>query len=182
MKIVKNSNFSSTSNRRAVRTELTWTKMLDVASFLVTSKDKNSIQVLRIVGLSVVLFVDYDESMYSFLKFPSHNHHSVFSFPVLLQRNQDVDSLILEHLFHSTWVSKLSRYEFFPFLLRLRIEKLAVIVILVSSFQDCFGIIILGMTILLQDLLYFSLHSLPFGSFMLVSRKIFFFDDVEKNW
>ena len=68
MRIAKNSNFCSTSNRRAVPTELTRAKMLDAAGFPVTSKDKTSIlfedrldkyilQVLRIVGFFIVLSV-----------------------------------------------------------------------------------------------------------------------------
>ena len=43
MRIVKNSNFCSTSNRRVVPIELMKTKMLDTAGFPVTSKDKTSI-------------------------------------------------------------------------------------------------------------------------------------------
>ena len=43
MKIAKNSNFCSTSNRRAVPIELTRTKILDAAGFPVTSKGKSSI-------------------------------------------------------------------------------------------------------------------------------------------
>ena len=43
MRIAKNSNFCSTSNRRAVPIELTKMKMLDAAGFPVTSKDKTSI-------------------------------------------------------------------------------------------------------------------------------------------
>ena len=79
------------------------TKMLDAASFPVTSKDKTSIlfedrldnyvlQVLRIVGFFVVLSVVQDESVYFLLKsLLSHVHHAVFLILVLLQRNQDVD-------------------------------------------------------------------------------------------
>ena len=72
MRIAKNSNFCSTSNRRAVPTELTRTKTLDAASFPVTSKDRSSIlfedrldnhilQVLRTVGFFVVMIVVQDE-------------------------------------------------------------------------------------------------------------------------
>ena len=70
MRIANNSTFCS--NRRAVPTELTKTKMLDAAGFPVTSNCKSSIlfedqldnhilQVLRIVDLFVVLFLVYDE-------------------------------------------------------------------------------------------------------------------------
>ena len=86
------------------------TKMLDAAGFPVTSKDKTSIlfedrldnyifQVLRIVGFFVVLFVVLYEWVYFLLKSLSHVHHAVFFILVLLQRNQDVDSVVLEHLF-----------------------------------------------------------------------------------
>ena len=72
MRIAKNSNFCSTSNRRAVPIESMKTKMLDAAGFPVTSKDQTSIlfddrldnhisQVLRIVGFFVVLIVVQDE-------------------------------------------------------------------------------------------------------------------------
>ena len=43
MRIAKNSNFCSTSNRRAVPIELMKTKMLDAEGFPVTSKDKTSV-------------------------------------------------------------------------------------------------------------------------------------------
>ena len=83
--------------------------MLDASGFPVTSKGKISIlfedrldnyllQVLRIVGLFVVVFVEKDESVYFPPKFLSHVHQTVFSFLVLLQRNPVVDSLVLEHL------------------------------------------------------------------------------------
>ena len=76
--------------------------MLDAAGFPVTSKGKTSIlfedrldnhilQVLRIVGSFVVLFVEQDESVYFPPKFLLHVHHAVFLILVLLQRNQDVD-------------------------------------------------------------------------------------------
>ena len=108
--IAKNSNFCSTSNRRAFPIELMKTKMLDAAGFPVTSKDKTSIpfedrldnyilQVLRIVGFFVVLSFVWEESVYFLLKSLSHVHHAVFLILVLLQRNQDVDLVVLEHLF-----------------------------------------------------------------------------------
>ena len=69
LKIAKNSNFCSTSNRRAVPIVLMMTKMLGAAGFPVTSKDKTSIlfegrlanyvlQIFRIVGFFVVLSVE----------------------------------------------------------------------------------------------------------------------------
>ena len=88
--------------------------MLDSAtSFPVTAKDRSSIlfghqfdnhilQVLRIVGFFVVLVVVQDEWVYFLLKSLSHVHHAVFSFLVLLQRKQVLDSLVLEHLLYST--------------------------------------------------------------------------------
>ena len=126
LKIAKNSNFCSTSDRRAVSFVLM--KMLDAAGFPVTSKDKTSIlfndrlynyilQVLRIVGFFLVLSAEKDESVYFFLKSLSHVHHAVFLILVLLQRNQDVDSVVLEHLRYSTIFS---RFEFFPLLLQCR--------------------------------------------------------------
>ena len=90
MRIAKNSNFCSTSNRRAVPTELTRTNVLDSGTgFPVTSKDRSSIllghrfdnyilQVLRIVGFSAVLIVVQDEWVYFFRKSLSHVHHAVF--------------------------------------------------------------------------------------------------------
>ena len=109
MRISKKSNFCSTSNRRAVPIELMKTKVLDAARFPVTSKDKTSIlfeyrldnhilQVLRIVGFFVVLFAEKDELVYFLLKSLSHVHHAVFLILVSLQRNQDVDSMVLELL------------------------------------------------------------------------------------
>ena len=111
MRIAKNSNLCSTSNRRVAPTELTTTNVLDSATaFPVTSKDRSSIlfghrldnhllQVLRIVGLFTVLIVVQDEWAYFLLKSLSNDHRAVFSFPVLLQRNQVVDSLVLEIFF-----------------------------------------------------------------------------------
>ena len=98
MRIAKNSNFCSTSNRRAAPTELTRTNVLDAATgFPVTSKDRSILfedrldnyilQVLRIVGFFVVLLFVLDELVYFLLKSLSHVHHAVFSFLVLLQRN-----------------------------------------------------------------------------------------------
>ena len=89
--------------------------MLDATGFPVTSKGKTSIlfddrlgnhilQVLRNVGFFVVLFVVYDESVYFPPKFPSHVNHAVFLILALLQRNQDVDSLVLERLLQTTRV------------------------------------------------------------------------------
>ena len=74
--------------------------------FPVTSKDGSSIlfghrfdnhilQVLRIVGFFAVSIVVQDEWVYSLLKSLSHVHHAVFSFPVLLQRNPVVHSLVI---------------------------------------------------------------------------------------
>ena len=71
--------------------------MLDAAGFHVTSKGKTSIlfedrldnlilQVLRIVDLSVVLFVEKDESVYFRPKSLSHVHQAVFLILVLLPR------------------------------------------------------------------------------------------------
>ena len=114
MRIAKNSNFWSTANRRAVPTELTRTNVLDSATgFPVTSEDRSSIlfgrrldnyilQVLQIVGVFVVLIVVQDEWVYFLLKSLSHVHQAVFSFLFLPQRNQVVDSLVLEHLLYST--------------------------------------------------------------------------------
>ena len=56
------------------------------------------LQVLRIVGFFVVLSVEKDESVYFLLNLLSHVHHAVFLVLDLLQRNQDVDSVVLEHL------------------------------------------------------------------------------------
>ena len=105
--------------------------MLYAAGFPATPKDKTSIlsenrlnfcilEVLRIVGFFVVLIVVWDESLYVPLKSLSHVHHAVFSFLVLLQRNQHVDSVVLEHLLYSTRVPIFSRFEFFPLLLQYR--------------------------------------------------------------
>ena len=58
------------------------------------------VQVLRIVGFFVVLPVVQDESVVSFCLF--HMFHAVSLILVLLQRNQDVDSVVLEHLLYST--------------------------------------------------------------------------------
>ena len=130
MRIANNSNFCSTSNRRAVPTELTRTNVLDSATgFPMTSKDRSSIlfghrldnhilQVLRIVGFFAVLIVVQDEWVYFLLKSLSHVHHAVFSFLVLLQRNRVVDSVVPEHLRCSTWVPNFSRFEFSPTLLQ----------------------------------------------------------------
>ena len=86
--------------------------MLDAAtSFPVTSKDKTSIlfehrldnhflQVLRNVGFFIVLIVVSDEWVYFLLKSLSHVHHAVFFILVLLQRDNVVDSLVLEHLLY----------------------------------------------------------------------------------
>ena len=104
MRIAKNSNFCSISNNRVVPIELMKTKMLDAAGFFVTSKDKTSILFEdRFSSYSsspsnswvsfVVLSFVKDESVYFLLKSLSH---------VLLQRNQDVDSVVLEHLLYST--------------------------------------------------------------------------------
>ena len=122
--MAKNSNVCSTSNRLAVPVELMKTKMLDASGFPLTSKDKPSIlfedqidnhilHVLRIVDFFVVLIVVQDESVYLLVKSLSHVHHAVFFFLVLLQQNQDVDSVVLEHVLHSTRLPKFSRYEFF---------------------------------------------------------------------
>ena len=127
MRIAKNSNFCSTSNRRAVL-ELMKTKMLDAAGFPVTSKDKTSIlfedrlgncvlQVLRIVGFFVALSVEKDESVCFLLKSLSHVHQAVFLILGLLQGNQDVDSVVSEHLLYFQRVPNFSRFEFFPILL-----------------------------------------------------------------
>ena len=100
------------------------TKVLDAAGFPVTSKDKTSIlfqdrsdnyilQVLRVVGFFVVLSFVLDESVYFLLKILSHVHHAVFLILVLLQRNQDVDSVVLEHLLGSTRVPNFSRLSSF---------------------------------------------------------------------
>ena len=78
MRIAKKSNFCSTSNRRAVPTELTRTSVLDSSTgFRVTSRGRSSIlfghrfdnhilEVLRIVGFFVVLIVVQDERVYFF--------------------------------------------------------------------------------------------------------------------
>ena len=58
--------------------------------------------------------------MYLHLKSLSHVHHAVFLILVLLQRNQDVDLVVLEHLLYSTRVPNFSRFEFFPLLLQKR--------------------------------------------------------------
>ena len=87
MRIAKNSNFCSISNRRAVPFERMKTKMLDDAGFPVTSKDKTStlfegrldnciLQVLRTVGYFVVLFVEQGESVSFLLKSLSHVQHA----------------------------------------------------------------------------------------------------------
>ena len=123
MRIAKNSNFCSTSNRLAILVELMKTKMLDASGFPLTSKDKPSIlfedqidnhilHVLRIVDFFVVLIVVQDESVYLLVKFFHMFIMQSFFFLVLLQQNQDVDSVVLEHLLHSTRLPKLSRYEF----------------------------------------------------------------------
>ena len=106
----------------------------DAAGFPVTSKDKTSIlfgdrlyksiQVLRLVGFFVVLPVVKDESVYFLLKSLSHVHHAVFLILVLLQRNQDVDSVVLEHLLHSRRVPIFSRFEFFPLLFQCKFVTL----------------------------------------------------------
>ena len=64
--------------------------------------DNHILQVLRIVVFFVVLVVVQDEWVYFLLKSLAHVHHAAFSFLVLLQRNQVVDSLVLEHLLYST--------------------------------------------------------------------------------
>ena len=64
--------------------------------------DNHFLQVLQIVGVFVVLIVVQVEWLFFLLKSLSHVHHAVFSFLVLLQRNQVVDSLVLEHLLYST--------------------------------------------------------------------------------
>ena len=50
--------------------------------------------------------------------FLSHVHHAVFLILFLLQRNQDVDSVVLEHVLWSTRVPNFSRYEFSPLMLQ----------------------------------------------------------------
>ena len=109
MRVAKNSNFCSTYNRRAVPIELMKTNMLDAAGFPVTSKDKTIrppscsridliffLGVLRVVGFFFVSSVVLDESVYFLLKSLSHVHHAVFLIVVLLQRYQDVDSVVLQ--------------------------------------------------------------------------------------
>ena len=100
MRFAKNSNFCSTSNRRAVPTELTRTNVLDSAtSFPVTSKDRPPsclgidlmiiiFKSFQIVGVFVVSIVVHDEWVYFLLKSLSHVHHAVFSFLVLLQQKK----------------------------------------------------------------------------------------------
>ena len=58
--------------------------------------------------------------MYFLLKSLSHVHHANFWILFLLQRNQDVDSVVLEDLLCSTRVPNISRFEFFPLLLQYR--------------------------------------------------------------
>ena len=78
MRIAKNSNFYSTSNRRAVPIELMKTMMLDAAGFPGTSEAKTSIlcedrlgnhfvEVLQNVGVFIVLIVVQDERVYFLL-------------------------------------------------------------------------------------------------------------------
>ena len=116
------------------------------------------LQVLRIVGFFAVLIVVQDEWVYFLLRSLSHVHHAVFSFLVLLQRNPVVDSLVLEHLFfiQRGYPIFLVSSSFLP-RCNIRVvqrkfvtlknllfsppnfwQRLAVFVVLVSSFQNCF--------------------------------------------
>ena len=126
MKTAKNSNFCSTSNRGAVPIELMKTKMLDAASLHLWLRRIRPpscsrialiiFQVLRAVGFFVDLSAVWDESsLYFPMKSLSHVHHAVFLFLVLLQRNPEVDSVVLEHCIQRKYPN--CRFECIPLVL-----------------------------------------------------------------